>query len=117
MPMRNIRNDLILILSLLLLIGLGTALYFGLREKEDIMVHIYYEKEKVAVLEINENREFEINQVIIVIENQEVYVKFSTCKDQICVHQGHISSSGQTITCLPQRVVVQLVGKGVDVGI
>ena len=42
--MRNIRNDLILILSLLLLIGLGTALYFGLREKEDIMVHIYYEK-------------------------------------------------------------------------
>ncbi|MDE5855798.1 MAG: NusG domain II-containing protein, partial [Anaeroplasmataceae bacterium] len=46
-----------------------------------------------------------------------VYVKASSCKDKVCMHQGKIHSAGQTITCLPQRVFIQLEGSEVDVGV
>ena len=46
-----------------------------------------------------------------------VYVVSSSCKDKVCVHQGKIKSAGQTITCLPQHVFIQLEGSEVDVGV
>lgn len=31
---------------------------------------------------------------------------YATCPDKLCVHQGAISRTGQSIVCLPHRVVV-----------
>ena len=46
----------------------------------------------------------------IVLTETEAWVESSDCPSQDCVHTGHISRSGQSIVCLPARVVVQLVG-------
>ena len=46
----------------------------------------------------------------------EVWVESSDCPTQDCVHTGHISRSGQSIVCLPARVVIQLEG-GTDSGV
>lgn len=32
------------------------------------------------------------------------------CKDQICVHHKPISSAGESIICLPHRLVVEIIG-------
>ena len=40
----------------------------------------------------------------------EVWVESSDCPTQDCVHTGHISRSGQSIVCLPARVIVRLEG-------
>lgn len=32
------------------------------------------------------------------------------CPDGLCVHQGEISYDGQTIVCLPHRIVVEIQG-------
>ena len=45
-----------------------------------------------------------------------VWVERSDCPTQDCVHTGHISRSGQSIVCLPARVVIQLEG-GTDSGV
>lgn len=34
----------------------------------------------------------------------------SDCPTQDCVHTGEISRSGQSIVCLPARIIIQLVG-------
>ncbi|MDE5546304.1 MAG: NusG domain II-containing protein [Anaeroplasmataceae bacterium] len=115
--MKKIRNDIILIASLILIIGVSFILYFTLQKKENLSVYIYCDKELVEVADLKQNQEFEVNNVLIVIENETVYVKSSTCKDKVCVHQGKIKSAGQTITCLPQRVFIQIEGSGVDVGV
>lgn len=113
--MRKYRNDIILIVALLLLAGIGLTLFFCLQKKENLKVYIYSDKELVETVDLGESREVVVNDVIIVIEQNSVYVKYSKCKDQICVHQGKITSAGQTITCLPQRVSVRIEGSGVDV--
>ena len=50
----------------------------------------------------------------------DVWVESSDCPTQDCVHTGHISRSGQSIVCLPARVIITLEGgqpadTGVDV--
>ena len=48
----------------------------------------------------------------------EVWVESSDCPTQDCVHTGHMSRSGQSIVCLPARVIVRLEGgETVDTGV
>ena len=46
-----------------------------------------------------------------------VYMKSSSCKDQICVHQGKICRPGEMIVCLPNKIVIEVTGenKNLDV--
>ncbi|MDE7263638.1 MAG: NusG domain II-containing protein [Anaeroplasmataceae bacterium] len=115
--MRKYRNDILLIIGLVLLAVLGVILYFALQQKDNLIVRIYYDKDLVEEISISEEKELFVHDVVILIKNKEVYVQSSICKDQICVHQGKIKSAGQTITCLPQRVFIQIEGSGVDVGV
>ena len=48
----------------------------------------------------------------IVIENQKAYVASSNCPDKTCLHQGKISSVGDTVICVPSGVVLKIVGEG-----
>lgn len=38
----------------------------------------------------------------------------ASCKNQLCVHAGPIEQPGQSIVCLPNRVVVEIQGKRED---
>lgn len=44
----------------------------------------------------------------LVIRNGKASVTEASCPDKICVRQGAVSESGQTIVCLPNRVVVTI---------
>ena len=46
----------------------------------------------------------------IVLTDTEAWVEASDCPTQDCVHTGRISRDGQSIVCLPARVIVQLTG-------
>lgn len=43
------------------------------------------------------------------IKDNAIRVTYSTCPDKICVKQGRISSSGQAIVCLPNKVVISII--------
>ena len=36
------------------------------------------------------------------------------CPDQLCIHQGPIHIQGETIVCLPNRVVVEITGNDAE---
>ena len=44
------------------------------------------------------------------LTENEVWVESSDCPTQDCVRTGHISRGGQSIVCLPARVIVSLEG-------
>lgn len=50
----------------------------------------------------------------ISIRDGVVWMESADCPDQICVKQGKISAAGSLITCLPNRVTVQVAGGGID---
>lgn len=46
------------------------------------------------------------------VDGERVRMVHSSCKDQICVHQGVIQNSGEIIICLPNRFVVEIKNEG-----
>jgi len=45
------------------------------------------------------------------IENNEVWISDSSCPDKLCQHQGKISEDGEIIVCLPNKLIIKIVGK------
>lgn len=55
--------------------------------------------------------------LFVVSEAGEVWVESADCPTQDCVRTGRIARSGQSIVCLPARVIVQLEGGTADGGV
>lgn len=54
---------------------------------------------------------------IVAIKEGEVFVVESDCHNQICVNTHSISSSGQSIMCLPHKMLVTITGRSGDVDV
>lgn len=47
---------------------------------------------------------------ILQLEGGKAVMMTADCPDQLCVHQQAISRAGQTIVCLPNKVVAEVIG-------
>ena len=47
---------------------------------------------------------------VVTVAGGQVTVTSATCPDQICVHHHAISCAGQSIVCLPEKIVVTVTG-------
>ena len=45
---------------------------------------------------------------VISVKSKAVRLLHANCKDQICVHTREISKEGESIICLPNRLIVEL---------
>ena len=108
------RNDKILIGVLLLISVFSLGLQKWI-EKPGKEVLITVNGEKYGEYHLNEDQRIvvhssEDNENIIVIKDNGVYMEKASCKDLICVHQRKIENTGETIVCLPNKVVVEITG-------
>ena len=46
----------------------------------------------------------------ITVQDGQVFVSGASCPDKLCMAQGHKSHGGETIVCLPNKLVVSVVG-------
>ncbi len=51
----------------------------------------------------------EYNEVLI--EHGKVRVSSSSCKNQVCVNHAPISKNGESIICLPHKLVIRIENK------
>ena len=49
-----------------------------------------------------------VGECILIIKDGEVYMQEADCPNQICVHHSPISHKGETIVCLPNRVIIEI---------
>jgi len=52
--------------------------------------------------------------VLLTIQSGRVRFSRSPCRNQICVHSGWLSHSGDAAACLPSRVSISLTGHGAE---
>ena len=109
------KADIILFICLILIGGALSYLAFSGSSTGDLVVvkvngEIYgkYSLSKDRTITVNRNGH--MNK--ITIKGGKVQVSNSSCKNQICVKQGSISTTHQSIVCIPNRVVVSIEGKG-----
>jgi len=108
----KIRYDIILIIGLLV-ITMVIAMAVRFTQKTGKTVVVSVDGVVKYTFPLDEDLEFEIEGYeggtnYLVIKDGEAYLTEASCPDLLCVHMGKISSQGQSIICLPNRVVVEI---------
>lgn len=108
--MKMKKHDWILILVILIAASACMLLYakFGRQEAAKVVVKI--DGEVRETYSLHEKREVTINDTnVFVIENGRVKMKEANCPDQICVRHKAISKNKESIICLPNKVIIEIV--------
>lgn len=70
--------------------------------------------ERYGTYKLSENRTITIKNHNYInkfsIKNGQVQMVCANCKNQVCVHEKPIKRAGQTIVCLPNKVVIEIKG-------
>ena len=109
-------DALVAVIVALLAIGLAVWFYGGLGRGGPVGAVITHDGEEVASFSLNMldgDRTVEIDgeyHLTIRATHDGVWVAHSDCPTQDCVRTGVVSASGQSIVCLPEKVVVKIVG-------
>ncbi|MFI3170980.1 MAG: NusG domain II-containing protein [Eubacteriales bacterium] len=104
------KNDFILI-GIVLLVAISGYIFYNINAETSTSVLVSVNGELYGEYSLEENQVVEINESnILLIQDGEAYMIEATCPDGLCLHQGAISKSGESIICLPNEVVV--VGSG-----
>ena len=101
------RLDIILIISLLFA-ALVLFVVFSYIKRTGERVVIKQNDTVVYRGELSKDGEVSLKHNTVKIENGRVFMKSADCKNQICVKTGKISKSGETIICLPNKVIVEI---------
>lgn len=108
---RKIRNDIIFIFALLLLVSLASLALFLFRTPGDTVV-VTVDGQKFGEYLLSEDKEIEIRRKggynLLVIEDGKAYVRHASCPDGICSSHSPIQHDGESIICLPNRVVIEV---------
>lgn len=108
------KSDLIVVA---LLVAAGLSVFAGnlfLSASRHTTVQIYSDNR--LFLQISLPAEDQIvsipdKQLVLQLKDNRIGVLETGCPDQICKKTGEISRPGQSIICLPNRVVVQITGQ------
>lgn len=115
------RGDKILVLILLIIsISLYAfiAIRSGTNKKLYISIQVNGKEIKKISLAGSEKKKYlietEFGKNIIEYDEDSVRVIEASCPDKLDVLQGAIRKSGEVIVCLPNRLIVELIGGEVD---
>lgn len=109
-----IRKADILLAAAFVAVGLFLSYFFFTGGEAGQTVYITVNGEEYAWYPLSENRTVTIERDShinkITIKDGQVSMAFSDCGGQDCIQQGKISQTSQSITCLPNRVVIEIRG-------
>ena len=111
---KKTKNDIILV-AVILLIAAAGLLFVNLTKQEGSLVVIKIDGVQTQSYSLYENRTVEIktgenNEFLntLVIENGKAYISQADCPDKICQEHRPVSYSGETIVCLPHKIVIEI---------
>lgn len=113
-PQQRRRNDIIL-LGVILLTTLLFALFYFCTQKEGAYAVVLKDGAEIGRYSLANEKEISLSDQgqqthLLKIEGGQASMEQAICPDQICVHHRPVSKVGQTIVCLPQKIVVKIVG-------
>lgn len=107
------KSDVLLIAALLVLGG-GLTLFLLATRQAGGTVRVQIDGETVMELPLDQDVRTVLGEGghtnTLVIENGAAQVVAADCPDQVCVNHGAIQYAGESIVCLPHRLVVTVDG-------
>lgn len=108
----------IILAAILIVAGLAMSYFLSFGHSAGDSLKITADGESFAEYSLSEDRQISVKQDKhinkITIKGGVVSMSFSDCRGQDCVHQHSISKAGETIVCLPNKVILEITGKNAE---
>ena len=102
----------IIILSAFLIIAGVIILIFMDKRSDGKRAVVSVDNSRTLEFSLDEDTEYTIEAADgfnkLVIKGDYVYIEEADCPDKICVKQGRISKTGESIICLPHKIIVEI---------
>jgi len=116
MKIKRYKREVLLIVIIIVIsciLFLANRIIFSTPARQ---VEISVDGEVVNTLDLNQDADILVEGYNggtnrIVIKDGRVHVSEATCPDKICVHQGWIEQTGESIVCLPNRMIARIIGE------
>ena len=110
---KKFKNDIILVAIIVLVATVGLFL-LNIFKIEGSFAVIKIDGKETERYPLSVNTEVVIEtendgKNTLVIEDGKAFIKDATCPDKICEGHNKISFKGETIVCLPHKVVIEIV--------
>lgn len=109
----------IILVSSLLAVSLSVLIFMTLTRETGAVARVSVNGVTVAEYPLSINGKYTLNggTNVLVIEDGYAYLVYSECPDKTCVmgngiHGNKISYNGERIVCLPNKVMIEIVGTG-----
>jgi len=107
----KIRNDLVLILAIVLIGSLVFLAVFLLLDKGEYAV-VEQNGQVIGRYPLSTDTEVEIISEkginVLTVKDGEAFVSRADCPDEICVSHFPVSREGETVVCLPHGLVIRI---------
>lgn len=116
----RLKRDIILVLSMVIIAAAAFLIINYIVKKDGSYAVIKVDGNVIKTLDLNSDETtIEVNGYQggvnkVVINDGKVSMTEADCPDELCVKTGKISRVGETIVCLPHRVVVEIKGSQDD---
>ena len=122
---KNIKD--IVLISSILFISLLSLLVLKLTSKNDnLTALVYYNNEIILTINLSDlNDEIveysvtgDIGELVISAKHNAIAITEENCPYQLCMKQGYITNTNQSLICLPNKVYIKIISNsnsGVDV--
>ena len=106
------KKDFILIFVVSLIIDGAFGVNYFVNTKNVDSIEIYMDNKLYKTYDINDKEEIKIKSKegynIVKIHDKGVEIIEASCPDKVCIHQGFITKSSESIVCLPNKVHIKI---------
>ena len=117
--MKKFKFDIILVSLLIISLVLWLVFWSVSSTKVNKKAIVEYDNEKIMEIDLNTDQEIRLHELdngvtlkyemLIVVENKTIRVKENECPNHDCIKEGKKSKIGDTIICLPNRILIRIV--------
>ena len=114
--MKKIKNDMILLMGILLTALMLWLVPLLLNKGAPAVVRILQDGQEIGTYSVLEDQTISIpyeeeGYNLLLISGGQVSVSDADCPDGLCVRQRAITRNGESIICLPHKLVIQIESK------
>lgn len=108
------KADLIL-MAAIVIIGLGISIFLAAGSHQGNKVEITKDGKLWGTYSLDGEHKITIRDGkelnVVKISGGKVTMESANCKNQVCVHHSPVSRTGESIVCLPHKIVVTIKGE------
>lgn len=115
MKLKKLDYVVIIVLTILTIVSFIITLTFSNRKYDSEYVEIHVDGKLYKKVPLNNNEETievitSLGKNVIQISKGKAHISEADCPDKVCIKDGYIDNPSKILVCLPNKVVVQVIG-------